>query len=81
MRATSCCVRHNTTLYYNDNYIILSLIVIAMLIGVHFLPSMTKDKDGAKSVLILMSALAGYVVLLLAIYNIYPIRYHKSKPA
>lgn len=67
----------------NLNYVsiqyMLQLLVAAMLIAVHFLPSMAKDIDRAKLIIILMSALVGYIILLLAVYNIYPIRYHKSK--
>ena len=50
-----------------------------MLIAVHMLPAfVANDFNKARIVTILITALVGYVVFLLALYNIYPVRYHKG---
>ena len=49
-----------------------------MLIAVHMLPSVSFDEDRTSLIIKLMSALVGYILLMLAMYNIYPVRYHKG---
>ena len=50
-----------------------------MLIAVHMLPAFVpNDFNKARTVTLLITALVGYVIFLLALYNIYPVRYHKG---
>lgn len=54
----------------------------AMLIGVHLLRGLTSAESAdLRLVVYLMSALIGYVIFTLAVFNIYPLRYHKGLPS
>ena len=50
-----------------------------MLIAVHMLPAfVTNDFNKVRRMILIVTALVGYVIFLLALYNIYPVRYHKG---
>lgn len=50
-----------------------------MLIAVHMLPAfVTNDFHKARTMIIIVTALVGYAIFLLGLYNIYPVRYHKG---
>lgn len=51
----------------------------AMLIGAHLLEGLTSSESSdMRLTAYLMSALVGYVIFMLAVFNIYPLRYHKG---
>lgn len=51
-----------------------------MLLGVHMLPALTSaTTDRLRIIVYLMSAVVGYVIFMISLFNIYPLRYHKGK--
>ena len=52
-----------------------------MLIGVHLLEGLTSAESAdLRLISYFASALVGYVIFMLAVFNIYPLRYHKGLP-
>jgi hypothetical protein len=54
---------------------------VAIMFAVHLLPGLTTDAYRSRVIIILTSILVGYIIFVLALYNIYVIRYHKDIPA
>ena len=65
---------------YHRNYNALYLDA-AMMFATELLKNKSGDSTEARNVVMLLASLVGYVPVLLALYNIYTIRYHKSNGA